>query len=230
MGTTTESCSWSASRSTRVSGRAGSHLRPGQSLFWATNRIHAPGASKDQVRWSRPRPAQHHQAPISPPTPRPPELAERVWGRALQLARPFARNDRFALALSRAANHDPAAMAHALTLGRTQLRAHDDYGEALGGVTILEAVIARLGDVPVPGEVTTPRRDRAAPPAMVTARTGSPLTGSDPTTSAIGATITTVARPPLTELPPDEGRHLVTDPANPSERGQDRRLSDLARR
>ncbi len=97
-----------------------------------------------------------------------PELAERVWRRALELAQPFARNDRFALFLSRAANHDPATMAHALTLGRTQLRAHSDDSKTLGGVTLLEAVIAHLGYVPVPGDLTTSRRDRAAPPAIVT--------------------------------------------------------------
>jgi hypothetical protein len=150
MGITAESCSWPASRSTRLPGRAGRHSRPDDWLFWATNRAQTPTASKHQVKRPRPSPAQHHQTPSSPPTERPPELAERVWRLALQLAQPFARHDRFALALSRAANHDPAAMAHALTLGRTHLQAHGDDGAALGGVTILEAVIARLGYVPFP--------------------------------------------------------------------------------
>ena len=94
------------------------------------------------------------------PGSRPPERAQLVWRRALQLADPPARHDRFALALHllRAAHHDPTTMAHALTLGRTHLRAHADAAAARKGATILEAAIAFLGVKRSTGDIGRHRR------------------------------------------------------------------------
>ena len=94
------------------------------------------------------------------PAPRPPERAQLVWGRALELAEPRAQHDRFAIALSllRAAHHDPATLAHALTLARTHLRAHADDAVARRGARILEATIAFLGVKPRTADVARPRR------------------------------------------------------------------------
>jgi hypothetical protein len=93
----------------------------------------------------------------SRPTPaaRPPERAQLVWGRALELAEAWEQDDRFAHALSllRAAHHDPATMAHALTLGRTHLRAHAGDAVARRGARILEAAIAFLGVKPRTGDL-----------------------------------------------------------------------------
>jgi hypothetical protein len=81
---------------------------------------------------------------------RPPERAQLVWRRALELASPPSQHDRFgvALGLLRTAHHTPATMAHALNLGRTHLRAHPDDAPARGGVAILEEAIAFLGIKP----------------------------------------------------------------------------------
>jgi hypothetical protein len=102
-----------------------------------------------------------HRRTTSKPTPseRAPERAQVVWRRALELVDPLAQHDRFALALDllRAAHHDPATMAHALTLGRTHLRAHSEDATARAGVTILEAAIAFLGVRPRTGDVAAPR-------------------------------------------------------------------------
>jgi hypothetical protein len=75
------------------------------------------------------------------------------------LADPPARPDRFALALEllRAAHHGPAVMAHALSLGRTHVRAHPEEAIARGGVTILEAAIAFLGVKPRVGDIAVAR-------------------------------------------------------------------------
>ena len=95
-----------------------------------------------------------------PAAGRPPERAQLVWGRALELADPGAQHDRFAdaLALLRAADHDPATMAHALTLGRTHLRAHAGDALARRGARILEATIAFLGVRPRTGELARAQR------------------------------------------------------------------------
>lgn len=79
-----------------------------------------------------------------------------VWRRALELSAPVPEHERFAPALDllRAAHHDPATMAHALSLGRTHVRAHCDDAAARGGVTILEAAIAFLGVRPGAGDVS----------------------------------------------------------------------------
>ncbi len=100
--------------------------------------------------------------PNSKPTSavRPLERAQLVWRRALELADPLAQRDQFAIALDlvRAAYNDPAIMAHALTLGRTYLRAHADDAFALGGARILEAAITFVGVEPRAGDVSGPGR------------------------------------------------------------------------
>jgi hypothetical protein len=70
------------------------------------------------------------------------------------------QHDRFAVALDllRAAHHDPATMAHALTLGRSHVRADGDDDVARGGVRILEAAIAFLGVKPNRRDVARPGR------------------------------------------------------------------------
>lgn len=70
-------------------------------------------------------------------------------------------HDRFALALEllRAAHHDAATMAHALSLGRTHVNGHPEDAMARGGVRVLERAIAFLGVKPRAGDVAaTPRR------------------------------------------------------------------------
>jgi hypothetical protein len=86
---------------------------------------------------------------------RPREQGLLVWRRAIELADPLAKHDRFALTLDllRAVRHDPATMAHASTLGRTHLRAHADDAAARSGVRILEASTAFLGVNPSRGEL-----------------------------------------------------------------------------
>jgi hypothetical protein len=93
-------------------------------------------------------------------TGRPPERAQLVWRRAVDLADRPAQQDRFGLALEllRAAHHVPAAMAHALNLGRTHLRAHPEDALGRGGATILEAAITCLGVQPLVGDVAGARR------------------------------------------------------------------------
>jgi hypothetical protein len=91
---------------------------------------------------------------------RSPERAQLVWGRALELSDPEAQHDRFADALSllRAAHHDPATLAHALTLGRTHLRTHAGDALARRGARLLEATITFLGVKPRTGDlVRAPR-------------------------------------------------------------------------
>lgn len=108
------------------------------------------------------RTARGHRHPPSSPTPgaRPPERSQLVWQHALEVVDPLAQDARFALALDllRAAHHDPATMAHALTLGRTHLRAHPEDAVARGGARILEAAIAFLGVKPRTGDVAGPGR------------------------------------------------------------------------
>jgi hypothetical protein len=104
---------------------------------------------------TRPPPACHCVA--IPPTlaGRPPERAQLVWWRALDLADSPPPHDRFALALEllRAAHHGLATMTHALNLGRTHLRAHPEDVLARGGVTILDAAISFLGVKPRLGDI-----------------------------------------------------------------------------
>ena len=91
---------------------------------------------------------------------RPLERAQLVWRRALELADPVAPDDRFVLAMDllRAAHHDSSTMAHALSIGRTQLHAHPGDASAVGGVKVLEAAIVLLGVKPRTNDVGSPRR------------------------------------------------------------------------
>lgn len=92
------------------------------------------------------------------------EPAQLVWrlartmGEGRTLREPFAD----ALDLLRAAHHRPAAMSHALSLGRTHLRVHPGDAAARAGARILEAAIVFLGVKPrtddavlVPGVAAT---------------------------------------------------------------------------
>jgi hypothetical protein len=58
----------------------------------------------------------------------------------------------------RVAEHDPATLTHALTLGRTRLRAHADDSVASGGARLLEAAIVFLGIKPNTGDIAGPGR------------------------------------------------------------------------
>jgi hypothetical protein len=91
---------------------------------------------------------------------RPPEPAQLVWTLALDLGHPLPSSvgllDRGlapALELLRAAHHDRATVAHALTLGRTHLRAHPGDAVAVGAVAVLDAAITFLGARPYPGDI-----------------------------------------------------------------------------
>ena len=105
-------------------------------------------------------PGLRRVAPLAAPVPRPPERAQLVWRRALDLAGPPSQHDRFGLALDllRAAGHGPATMAHALTLGRSRVHAHPEDALARGGVAILEEAIAFLGIRPQAHDVAGGRR------------------------------------------------------------------------
>jgi hypothetical protein len=100
-------------------------------------------------------PGRRRVASRTAPAGRPPERAQLVWRRALKLAGPPSRHDRFGLALEllRAAHHGPATMAHALNLGRTRLHAHPEDDLARGGVAILEEAIAFLGIKPQANDI-----------------------------------------------------------------------------
>lgn len=81
------------------------------------------------------------------PVGRPPERAQLVWLRALELVDPPTPQDRFGLALDllRAAHLDAATMAHALSLGRNHSRTHPEDALGRAGVAILQAAVAYLG-------------------------------------------------------------------------------------
>ena len=93
---------------------------------------------------------------------RPLERAQLVWQRARQLADPVLQHDRFAVALDllRTAHHDPTQLAHALKIGRKDVRADADDAEARGGVRILDAAITFLGVKPGNHDVGARRRRR----------------------------------------------------------------------
>jgi hypothetical protein len=103
---------------------------------------------------------QRRRTPGPTPTERPPEWAQLVWRHALELANSLEQHDQFALTLDllRAAHYDPTTMAHALTLGRTHLRADADDAIARAGERILEAAIAFLGVKPRTDDVARPGR------------------------------------------------------------------------
>jgi hypothetical protein len=88
------------------------------------------------------------------------EPAQLVWrlartmGERRTLHEPFAD----ALDLLRTAHHHPAAMSHALTLGRTHLRVHPGDTGARAGAGILEAAIAFLGVKPRTDDVARTTR------------------------------------------------------------------------
>lgn len=88
----------------------------------------------------------------STPAASPPERAQLVWRRRLSWPIRW-RNFALALDLLRAVHHDPATMAHALTLGRTHLRAGAHDAVVRDGARILEAAIAFLGVKPRTGDV-----------------------------------------------------------------------------
>ena len=89
-------------------------------------------------------------SPTSLQAPSRPERAQRVWQRALELARSPATTDRpmRALALLRAAHHDPTTMAHALVHGRRGVRADVNSETTHRAAALLEAAIDFLGDKP----------------------------------------------------------------------------------
>ena len=95
--------------------------------------------------------------PRPPLADKPPERAQLVWRRALELAGTTG-GDQFALALEllRAAHHSPAIMTHALSLGQTHVRAHPDDGASADGVALLEAANRFLGIKPQAGDVAGP--------------------------------------------------------------------------
>jgi hypothetical protein len=96
------------------------------------------------------------------PLARPLEPAQLVWRLARTIGERRTLNDPFAdaLGLLRSARHRPAVMTHALTLGRTHLRAHPRDADARAGATILEAAIAYLGVKPRAGDVPPHRATR----------------------------------------------------------------------
>jgi hypothetical protein len=86
----------------------------------------------------------------SAPTTRPPEHAQVVWQRALAVTGRRWPLDKFEVALDllRTANNDPTTMAHARTIGRTQLRANPGDTRARRGVRVLDTAITTLGAKP----------------------------------------------------------------------------------
>jgi len=89
-------------------------------------------------------------------TRRPLEPAQAVWARAVELAAPpYHELFGVILQVTRAAHHDSATIAHALTLGRSRLR-DDPADEAAGrAMRLLERAIEFLGVKPRLGEVGT---------------------------------------------------------------------------
>jgi hypothetical protein len=89
-------------------------------------------------------------------TRRPAERAEQVWACAVELAAP-PRSELFGgiLELQRTARHDSATVAHALTLGRSQLRDDPTNEAARRGTRLLQRAIEFLGVKPRSGEVGT---------------------------------------------------------------------------
>jgi hypothetical protein len=94
------------------------------------------------------------------PAARPPELAQLVWRRALDLVEPGAPHDHLGVAIDllRVARHNPAVMAHASTLGRTHLRAHADDDRARAAAKLLHAAITLLGVQPSTPTTAPPSR------------------------------------------------------------------------
>jgi len=103
----------------------------------------------------------HHPTSKSTHTSRHLERAQVVWQRALELDA-LERQDLFAVALEllRTAHHHPTAMAHALTLGRNQLRSDADNLDVRGGVDILKRTLAFLGVKPIVNDAARGRRAR----------------------------------------------------------------------
>ncbi|HZT68063.1 MAG TPA: hypothetical protein VFA11_19930 [Acidimicrobiales bacterium] len=88
-------------------------------------------------------------------SPRPPERAQVVWQRAVELAAlPNGQSPpEVALDLLRAAQRDASTMAHAMALGRTRLLADGGDADVAGGVDVLERAIRFLGTRPRTGDV-----------------------------------------------------------------------------
>lgn len=76
-----------------------------------------------------------------------PEEAQTVWQRALDLTDPIARSAPFAgvIEMLAAARHDSTTLAHALALGRTQLRASADAIGLAQAVELLAQAVDFLG-------------------------------------------------------------------------------------
>jgi hypothetical protein len=91
---------------------------------------------------------------------RPLECAQLVWQLAGELAAPDETHELSAVTLDllRNADHNPAELAHALTLGRTQVRRHGGDANARHGVRLLERAILFLGVRPSADDVGAGRR------------------------------------------------------------------------
>jgi hypothetical protein len=85
---------------------------------------------------------------------KPLQIAQVVWRRALELTDPLVPRDPLAgmLEVLRAASHDVTTVAHALTLGRTQVREHPTDLLARLGTGLLERALAFMGATPRAGE------------------------------------------------------------------------------
>lgn len=116
------------------------------------------------MRTDRPGPVVEGQrngsAPTSTRSPRqaPLEVAQRVWQRSVELAGAGEQLNlpSQALALLRAAHHDPATMTHALGLGRSQARHASSDQTTRRGVRLLESTITYLGVKAQPNEIARP--------------------------------------------------------------------------
>jgi hypothetical protein len=92
------------------------------------------------------------------------EISQRVWQRSLELASTGGHLDLpdRALALARAAGHDPDTMAHALGLGRSRGRHPSNDETTRDGLRLLEQVVAYLGIRSERDEIVSPVTRRAA--------------------------------------------------------------------
>lgn len=84
---------------------------------------------------------------------RPSPSAKRLWNCATKVSAPLDHHDALAVVLEllREARHDVATVAHALTLGRSHVRAHPSDPGAKHGVLMLEQALTFLGVEPRAG-------------------------------------------------------------------------------
>ncbi len=103
-------------------------------------------------------------APVAPHPPAAgrPQLAQRVWQRAQEVPDPVDHHELCDLALDllRVGGDQPTMMAHALTIGRTYQREHDEDETVRLGVRNLARAITFLGVKP--SSRTSAGPDRAA--------------------------------------------------------------------